>query len=238
MTGDINFFRKRFFGGFNREDVASYIAKMARERNELAAAVEKAESEARVLAREILALRLETEEAMRVMKKELEQKTSVFETAGNTFTEFEATFKGLRLTIEAAATSVYAELKNAGDSVAKLPSVIAQAGERFEELRAAFDEETSSSEKIGTDMPQMADANAAYEAGMDSAWEAGIEAGFKTVAESAYEAGTDMAWEARADVAREAWTEVTYEPGADLPYDEDAGDMYETGGFTAPSVTK
>ena len=238
MTGDINFFRKRFFGGFNREDVAGYIAKMARERNELAAAVEKAENEARVLAREIVALRQETEEAMRLMKKDLEQKTSVFETAGNTFTEFETAFKGLRLTIEAAATSVYAELKNAGDSVAKLPSVIAQAGERFDELRAAFDEETGGAVKTDTDFAQRADADVAYDTGIDAAWEAGTEIAYEPVIESAPETGTGVAWEAGTDMVPEPWTEVAYESGAVLPYENGAGNIYETGGFTAPSVTK
>ena len=45
MEGEKEFFRKRFFGGFNREDVIKYIAKIAGERNEALAAKEKAEKE-------------------------------------------------------------------------------------------------------------------------------------------------------------------------------------------------
>jgi len=57
MKGEKEFFRKRFFGGFNRNDVIKYIAKIAEERNEAIAAKEKAEKNARALAEEIKKLR-------------------------------------------------------------------------------------------------------------------------------------------------------------------------------------
>ena len=57
MVGEKEFFRKRFFGGFNRNDVIKYIAKIAEERNEAIAAKEKAEKEARALAEELRKLR-------------------------------------------------------------------------------------------------------------------------------------------------------------------------------------
>ena len=50
MKGEKEFFRKRFFGGFNRDDVIKYIAKIAQERNEAITAKEKAEKEAKTLA--------------------------------------------------------------------------------------------------------------------------------------------------------------------------------------------
>ena len=34
MTGEVQFIRKQFFGGFKRKDVSEYITKLARERNE------------------------------------------------------------------------------------------------------------------------------------------------------------------------------------------------------------
>ena len=68
MTGEIRFFRKRFFGGFNREDVINYIAMIAQERNELLAAKEKAESENVDLIREVATLRFENEVAWRLTK--------------------------------------------------------------------------------------------------------------------------------------------------------------------------
>jgi len=57
MKGEKEFFRKRFFGGFNRTDVIKYIAKIAEERNEAIAAKEKAEKELRALTEEIRTLR-------------------------------------------------------------------------------------------------------------------------------------------------------------------------------------
>ena len=69
MKGEICFFRKRFFGGFNREDVISYIATISQERNELMAAKEKAEEELRELIREVATLRFETEVAWRLTKE-------------------------------------------------------------------------------------------------------------------------------------------------------------------------
>jgi len=63
MKGEIKYFRKRFFGGFNREDVVEYIAKLAQERNGFREARNVAEQEAQKLSIEIEALRLEIEEA-------------------------------------------------------------------------------------------------------------------------------------------------------------------------------
>ena len=62
MKGEKEFFRKRFFGGFNREDVIKYIAKIADERNEALAAKEKAEQDSRALADEVKKLRGEAGE--------------------------------------------------------------------------------------------------------------------------------------------------------------------------------
>jgi len=59
VTGEKEFFRKRFFGGFNRDDVIKYITKLAEERNDALAAKEKAERKARALAEEVQKLRME-----------------------------------------------------------------------------------------------------------------------------------------------------------------------------------
>ena len=53
MKGEKEFFRKRIFGGFNREDVVKYIAKIADERNDAIAAKEKAERELKALGEEL-----------------------------------------------------------------------------------------------------------------------------------------------------------------------------------------
>jgi len=49
MTGEIVSFRKKFIGGFNRDDVTAYITKITKERNESLKAKEKAERELLVL---------------------------------------------------------------------------------------------------------------------------------------------------------------------------------------------
>ena len=144
MTGESNFFRKRFFGGFNKEDVVDYIAELAQERNDLAKAKEKAEKEIQALAHEVESLRLETEEARRLIDEDFEYKSSICKAAENTFEEFEAVFNGLHAEIETAAKNVLAELRNAGEITVKLPQVLSEAGERFNGLRAAFDSKNHS----------------------------------------------------------------------------------------------
>ena len=57
MKGEKEYFRKKVFGGFNRDDVIKYIARIADERNEAIAAKEKAQKDAKALADEIKQLR-------------------------------------------------------------------------------------------------------------------------------------------------------------------------------------
>jgi len=68
MTGKIHPFRSRFMGGFNRQDVIDYIAKLAEERNAQRAAKDMAEQEARTLADEIERLKQELEKAQRELE--------------------------------------------------------------------------------------------------------------------------------------------------------------------------
>ena len=149
MTGDINFFRKRFLGGFNREDVVSYIAKLGRENSELAAAKEKAVRDVSVLESEVAQLRLEVEETKRQLTDGNERKAYLFEAIGNTLSEFEGSFNGLRSEIEKDTAAVTAWLENVGNTVAKLPPMLAAAGEKFVELRTAYIEEKGAGINIG-----------------------------------------------------------------------------------------
>ena len=141
MTGEINSFRSRFFGGFNKEDVADYITKIANERNEFEKAKNKAEDDVRVLSLEIERLRTETEEVRRLIMEDYENKANTFELAGKTFNRYGDAFKVLCAEIGSAATSVFTELKSAGEITGKLPPLLAEAVERIEELRVAFEED-------------------------------------------------------------------------------------------------
>jgi len=69
MKGEKEFFRKRFFGGFNRNDVIKYIAKIAEERNAAIAAKEKAEKELRELTVEVEKLRKENSASEKFVSK-------------------------------------------------------------------------------------------------------------------------------------------------------------------------
>ena len=138
MTGEINYFRKRFFGGFNRKDVVDYIEKVARERGALEAERDKAVNEMRALAADVAPLRLEIERLTLLLEENRRMKENVHKTADNTFTEMELAFDELRVKIDAAANAVREELDNAGVSLEKFPETLARARERFDELRAAF----------------------------------------------------------------------------------------------------
>jgi len=138
MTGEINYFRKRFIGGFNRQDVVDYVAKLAKERNALRAERDKAVQDAGVLANEVAALRLELEEARRSTN---ESKLEALQSASRTFTELENAFEALRGEIDKTAADVCEELDLARGAIASVPRVLDRAGERFSELHAALDEE-------------------------------------------------------------------------------------------------
>ena len=143
MTGESNYFRKSFIGGFNREDVVDYITELARERNELAEAKAKAESDVQRLTHEIEILHAETEQTKRKLEEEYTQKSSVLRAAGYIFSEFEAEFNAMRIEMEAAASGVFAELEKARGSVSKIPTILKQVRERFDGLRAEFDKDKS-----------------------------------------------------------------------------------------------
>ncbi|MCL2151822.1 MAG: hypothetical protein FWH57_02510 [Oscillospiraceae bacterium] len=139
MTGDINYFRKRFFGGFNRKDVIDCLSKLAKERNDMEAARDKAAQDARALAASIAKLNAEIEDIRQQAEKDRVFKAAVFETAGDTFMEFETVFRRLRGEIEEAAVALRGELENMGNAAAKMPEALAQAGSRLEMLKTAFD---------------------------------------------------------------------------------------------------
>ena len=140
MTGDVNFFRNRFIGGFNKEDVTGYIKRLANERNEMEAAKKKAESIGKALAAEVASLRREIENVKREMQENSERKAAVFDAAENTFAEYNAAFEELRIELETGASSVVSEMKNVSDAAARLKYMLSQADGKFEELRSAFDE--------------------------------------------------------------------------------------------------
>ena len=138
MPGEINGFRKRFFGGFNRRDVVDYIAQLAKERNELLAQRDKAVQEASKLSGELTTALSEFEEMKRVADQ---AKLEALESASKTFSELDGAFKALRKEIETTSAGVCAELETAGKTIASVPSVLERASERFNKLWAVLETE-------------------------------------------------------------------------------------------------
>ena len=188
MSGDINFFRKSFFGGFNRKDVVDYIEKLAQERNELdewkenaqkeadslrdanralrqeaeemkeqsdlvakalgedngklrqeiELAMDKARKTAATHENEVATLKQEAEEAKRLMWESNNRQTAMFEAAGRTLEEFEKALGEYSADLKEKMDKAMTELRSAGDSVDKLPSTLSQVIDRMNELRAAF----------------------------------------------------------------------------------------------------
>ena len=139
MAGEINSFRSRFFGGFNRGDVVEYIEKLSKERNEMEAAKIKAEDEVRALTPEIERFRSEAEEARRLLEEDRDRLAGAFKSAGNAFAEYEDEFKKLCEEMNLAAANLSAELKKAVETTARMPPMLSRAAERLEELRSEFD---------------------------------------------------------------------------------------------------
>jgi chromosome segregation ATPase len=139
MTGEINFFRKRFLGGFNREDVVSYISKLAQERNENREARAIAEEDARTLADEAEALRQKTEDA----KKDADESRMAMESANLELQKLTEEVASLRFEIDEAKRSADLSLaaKDAAENDKRtLTESIESLRDGLEEARLAVEE--------------------------------------------------------------------------------------------------
>ena len=136
MTGEIKFFRKRFIGGFNRQDVIDYITVISKEREKDKAIIAKAEQDARGYMAEIESLMRERDEAMRLA---YEYRSEVLEEAKKTLVEIEASFKNLCTGFEEETAGICEQLETARNIVAILPSAIKKAAIRFNGLRDMMD---------------------------------------------------------------------------------------------------
>lgn len=132
MSGELNFFRKRFFGGFNRQDVIDYVEKLARERNELRLAKEKVEQDMQTITEESATLRSALEEAKLEANR---NRTEALEAAIKTISDLESEFLNLRREVESTASGVRTELEAACNTLASVPSVLERAEVRVAELR-------------------------------------------------------------------------------------------------------
>lgn len=153
MTGEIKFFRKRFIGGFNRQDVVEFIADLARERDENLALKEKAQQNLQDLLAEMEALKLERDEAKRLAA---EYKSEVLDAARKTLVEFEASFAKLGAEFEEETTSICTQLLAARSIMTVVPGTLKEAGAKISGLRALLDK--------GNDSPDSLYAQSSYAA--------------------------------------------------------------------------
>jgi len=137
MTGEIRFFRKRFIGGFNRQDVIDYITELAQEREKNLALREKAEQDVWALEAEIMSLRRERDEALRLAN---DYKSVVVDAARKTLADFEVSFENLCAGFEEESACICAQLESARNVIAILPGALAETGARFSRLRALLEE--------------------------------------------------------------------------------------------------
>jgi len=145
MEGEQNIFRKKIIGGFNRQDVVEYITKLAKERNDLQNAKNKAASDARALEAEVAALRTELGS---VRKAVYDYKVESLANAGKALSELEDGIKQLKAEVEAASAGVSAELEAAAVTVAGMPKILIWAGAKIAELKSALDAEKDAAHKI------------------------------------------------------------------------------------------
>lgn len=135
MTGEVEYFRKRFVGGFNREDVVKYISKLAQERNDWRAAKEKADLDMQALGDRIAALENEIRISEQEVRAAREYKAAELEAAAGIFSQLEAAFGNLCRDLETTTESICTELDQARRTITALPAYLEQAGRGIRELQ-------------------------------------------------------------------------------------------------------
>jgi len=149
MTGEIKFFRKRFIGGFNRQDVIDYIADLAQERDKNLELKEKAERESQELITTIVTLKRERDEARQIAEH---YKSEVLNAAKQTLAEFEVSFQNLCVGFDEESASICAQLESARNIIAILPDALKKTGERFSGMQGLLEEgnDTPNSDETNT----------------------------------------------------------------------------------------
>ena len=141
MAGEVEFFRKRFFGGFNRKDVVKYISKLSQERNDWREAKEKADQDIQSLNNHIAVYELEIKKARQEVREALEFKAVGIENAAAAFSQLGIDFEDLYSDLETTTESICTELDQARRTVTALPTLLGQTRNNINELQAACEAE-------------------------------------------------------------------------------------------------
>ena len=147
MTGESSYFRKRFFGGFNREDVVEYISKVAKERNELATELEKANKDMQALRDEIQATADENatlkRESVRVAQEAQiaadRYKAETLDSIKSAIESLEVSLDDLRHKVGLSTTGICAELNSAITTISSMPNILEYTGNKIGSIKAELD---------------------------------------------------------------------------------------------------
>ena len=137
MTGEIDFFRKRFIGGFDRKDVVDYVAKLASERNALAEARDKAVQETKELAGLVEALRREVEDTRRYAES---FRVDALEHAKIVLLELETDFESLSIDVRASVAGACDQLRAAIGTIEGVNIMLEGTGEKIAGLKSLLDD--------------------------------------------------------------------------------------------------
>lgn len=133
MSGEKGNFRSRIFGGFDRQDVATYIERLSAERNELKSRCGELE---RKLEETTEQLRAAEENADEEARKAAEFKLSVVEDAVQQIEQLELKHKEVSTDMNVTVEHVKGELQRAGDNLTLMKGVFESLSDRFTELKA------------------------------------------------------------------------------------------------------
>lgn len=129
MNGDIRYFRRKLFGGFDSRDVMRYIEELAGQRNTYKMTGDKMELELKKLNGEIKRLQNELDEADRRIKDTLGE-------ASSNIASFKDKYASIQTEMETTTNAISNELAKLNSTLTDLSDVIDQTGSRFTELQA------------------------------------------------------------------------------------------------------
>ena len=138
MSGDVRHFRRRFFGGFDTNDVMLYIEELAAQRNKYKTTGDRLELELKTLNAEIRRLQSELDDADRRIS---DIKVRSLDEAGGSIATLKETYTNIRSEVESTTSNISLELARLNNTLISLSSVLDKTGFRFSELQTLVEHE-------------------------------------------------------------------------------------------------
>lgn len=138
MSGEVRHFRRRFFGGFDTNDVMLYIEELAAQRNKYKTTGDRLELELKNLTDEIKRLQADLDDADRRI---MEIKVKSLDEANNSISTLKETYTNIRSEMETTTNTICSELGKLNNTLTTLSSVLDRTGYRFTELQTLVEHE-------------------------------------------------------------------------------------------------